>query len=244
MPRLKSIVAVAALALLGCGGSSSPSHASHVRFFNGFTNLTGNANDVRVYVGGTLLNSNGVGPVFSYGSPFDYAKAPSGTVTINVDPYSSLTTVYATLASQTLVEGGNYTVLGLNANGTRTLKLFADSVANPSSGTGYYRILDASPTHSPIYVTLTDPDGNLVYQTSTNGGLTIGGSTGYQADSVSGSATYVLRAYSSSDLSTEILSATNVTLREDAPLTVVLFDNPDNTGRIVVRTGYDVFNGE
>lgn len=231
------LVPVAIAVLVGCGGNDIKNPA-HVRFFNGF----GDRGDARLYIGGNLFSTPSVGPAISYGNELSYGRASSGSVDIVANPYGDPSTTWASLTSQALIKGVNYTVIGTTASGTRKLVLFEDGVA-PSSGTAFVRLLNAAGTLTPVYYTIRrESDDSIVYQTTTTG-QAVGTSSGYKSVSVPSTdgVTYLVKVYTSSTFTTSISDDIPVTLQEGTPMTVVLYNSAD--GRVHGRTGADAAIG-
>ena len=235
----KILSAVALAALVGCGGTTVP-NAAHVRFFNGFSDRQ----DVRAYFGDKLYSGGGVGPAIGFGNELAYGDSPSGSINIVANPYIDPSTDWATLASQTLFKDALYTVVGTTVGSTRTLFLFNDGVAQ-TAGNGYFRILNAAPTTSPVYVTLRrSSDDSIVYPSGTStGSSTVGSSSGYRSIAVPSSdpVNFILHVYATSDFTNSLSADIPVTLQQGTPTTVVLYNN--TSGNVLARSASDVALG-
>ena len=230
----KLVLAAAAAILVGCGGTSV-SHPAYVRLFNGFTDRQ----DIRAYFGTKLYDAPGVQPNVPFGNALSYGRSPSGPIDIVVNPYGDTATTWASLTSQNLVTGLNYTVVGTTNAGTRTLYLFEDGVA-PAAGSAFVRVINGAGPSSTVYFTIKQAsDNTIVYQTASTG-LAVGASSGYRSIS-SATNSYVLDVYSTSTLTNAISDDIPITLQEGQPLTVVLYTGSD--GRVRARTGVDVRTG-
>ena len=248
--RLATLLALAALAGCGGGGSSSVPNAARVRFFDAFRE-TGN---VRLSIGGRLYRADGK-TSFEYGDGFEYADATSGTgLSIGVNPYSEAGTTTASLATQTLVAGKHYTLVGLTSgatstgtttNAVQTLRIFRDAVAQVAN-TQYLRVIHATATNTPVYLRLVrKSDNTLVYSSFTTGtggvGLAVGNSTGYLAITPSNTTDaedYTLQIYDAADFANLLASAT-VTLNVGHPVTAIVYNRSKSDSDLRIKSGED-----
>lgn len=232
----KILLAVGLLALLGCGGDKVE-NAAHLRFFNAYAD----DEDVRVYIGDHLYDAGSVGPALSYANNLRYDDVPSGSQTIVATPYIDPTTTWVS-ATQTLVEGANYTGIGVTVSGTRRLIMFADN-SSAVSGAASFRFVNAAPSTTPLYITLIrSSDSSVIYQSSTTtGGLAVGSTTGYRTTTLDEDEEeeYLVNVYGSSDFTNRLATDVEVTLKGGEPRTIVLYDKLSG-GTIGVRTGNDV----
>lgn len=260
-PR-KALALIGLVALVGCGGSSSISNAAQVRFFNvlkstNANNTNVNTSNVRLIVGGRLYEEGG-DTSFSYGDGLSgYGDAPSGSSeAITVSPYSDAGTTTATLATANLISGRHYTLIALTSGVTTSGVVVTDAQAllllpdflTQTSGTEYFRIVNASPAHSPVYLKLVNSSGTTVYPISTIGtvqGLASGASTGYQALTTSNTSdTYTLELFSDSTF-TNPIGQTSVSLSSGSPKTIVIYDpsSSSTNGDLKFKTVSDSTDG-
>ena len=246
--RIATLFLIAALA--GCGGTTSVPNAAKVRFFDAFRDT----DNVRVSIGGRLYRADGK-TSFEYGDGFTYADAPSGTdLSINANPYSDATSPTTTLATQTLVQGAHYTLIGLTSGATstgttttsvQTFRLFRDAVLQVAN-TQYLRVIHATSTRTPVYLRLTrKSDNTVVYSSFTTGqggvGLAVGNGTGYLPivpSITEESEDYTLQIFDAVDFTNEIASAT-VTLNVGKPVTAIIYNRSKSSSDLRIKSGED-----
>lgn len=236
-PLSRWIASLAALALLGCGGSASVENAARFRFFNGFTD-TG---DVRVYVGDHLYSSGGDASIAN-GNKAAYDEVPSGSNAITVSPYAGSGTSYATLSARNLLEGQRYTVVGLTQNSKRSLLFIEDELNTDDTGS-QLRVVNASSAYDDLVVTLRRKENDS--ETAFFNYVESGGDTGYQYVDLADDSTdefklNVYRTNSNGGTGSSVSDEGTITLRPGSAHTVFLYDSTTGSSRVKLRTATDV----
>ncbi len=211
---LGSVVALAGVVLVACGGngSGSSSGTARVRLLNASTAYS----SLDFYVDDSKKNS-----ALAYGAVGEYADVGTSslsTVITNAGSTSALSTT-----GRTLTGGVSYTVVAYGWQGAMKTALLEEDAAAADSGKSKLMVLNTAPDAGTLDVYLTGSDESLDNASPVAASVAGGGTVGYTSITAG---TYRLRVTAAGDKTDLRLDVGGVTLASTQVATMIITPGP------------------